>query len=148
MYSPLSKNAIAIDSDASNALQQRKNLSFLRNGSCILLSVFPRLCVLLLYKAAVSICLSVCLYPLFRHDRRTATKFGTHIRIDTGRMFFSNRSVKQREDILTNKLAANTHVIARKTQIAQCAAANNWGDTWNIIRLCFSYFATSVKFCL
>ena len=39
------------------------------------------------------------------------------------RMFFSNRSVKQRQDILTNKLAANTHVIARKTQIAQCAAA-------------------------
>ena len=48
--------------------------------------------------------------------------------------FFSNRSVKQREDILTNKLAANTHVIARQTQIAQCAAVNNWGDTWNIIR--------------
>ena len=50
------------------------------------------------------------------------------------RMSFSNRSVKQRQDILTNKLAANTHVIARKTQIAQCAAVNNWGDTWNIIR--------------
>ena len=47
---------------------------------------------------------------------------------------FSNRSVKQREDILTNKLAANTHMIARKTQIAQRAAINNWGDTWNIIR--------------
>ena len=44
------------------------------------------------------------------------------------RMFFSNRSVKQREDILTNKLAENTHAIARKTQIAQCAAVNNWGD--------------------
>ena len=39
-----------------------------------------------------------------------------------GRMFFSNRSVKQRQDILTTTLAANTHVIARKTQIAQCAA--------------------------
>ena len=51
-----------------------------------------------------------------------------------GRMFFSNRSVKQREDILTNKLAVNTHVIVRKTQIAQCATVNNWGDTWNIIR--------------
>ena len=53
----------------------------------------------LLYKAAVSlflsVCLSVCLLlclsvcqsvppPPFRHDRRTATKFGTHIRIDTG----------------------------------------------------------------
>ena len=47
---------------------------------------------------------------------------------------FSNRSVKQREDILTNKMAADTHVIVRKTQIAQCAAINNWGDTWNIIR--------------
>ena len=56
-----------------------------------------------------------------------------------GRMFFfSSRSVKQREDILTNKLAANTHVITRKTQIAQCAAVNNWGDTWNIIRWCSS----------
>ena len=50
------------------------------------------------------------------------------------RMFFSNRSVKQREDILTNKLAANGHVNVRKTQIAQCAAVDNWGDTWNIIR--------------
>ena len=31
-------------------------------------------------------------------------------------VFFPNRSVKQRQDILTNKLAANTHVIVRKTQ--------------------------------
>ena len=45
---------------------------------------------------------------------------------------FPNRSVKQREDMLTNKLAANAHVIARKTQISQCAAVNNWGDMWNI----------------
>ena len=51
-----------------------------------------------------------------------------------GRHVFSNRSVKQRQDILTNKLAANTHVIVRKTQIGQCAAVTNWGDTWNIIR--------------
>ena len=29
------------------------------------------------------VCLSVPLL-FFRHDRRTATKFGTHIRIDTG----------------------------------------------------------------
>ena len=50
------------------------------------------------------------------------------------RHVFSNRSVKQREDTLTNKLATNTHVIGCKTQIAQCAAVNNWGDTWNIIR--------------
>ena len=35
------------------------------------------------------------------------------------------------EDILTNKMAADTHVIVRKTQIAQCAAINNWGDTWD-----------------
>ena len=40
--------------------------------------------VIPLTKAAVSLCLSVCLYPpFFRHDRRTATKYGTHIRIDT-----------------------------------------------------------------
>ena len=33
-------------------------------------------------KAVVSLCLCVCLYPpFFRHDCRTATKFGTHIRI-------------------------------------------------------------------
>ena len=57
---------------------------------------------------------------------------GTKHRLDNavaGSMFVSNRSVKQREDILTNKPAANTHVIARKTQIAQCDAVNNWGDT-------------------
>ena len=49
----------------------------------------------ILYKAAVSlclsvflsVCLSVCLYPPFRHDRRTATKFGTHIRVDMGLIF-------------------------------------------------------------
>ena len=45
-------------------------------------------------------------------------------------MFFFNRSVKQYEDILSNKLAANTYVIARKTQIAQCATVNRWGDIW------------------
>ena len=43
-----------------------------------------------------------------------------YLRLETGSEprwphVFSNRSVKQREDILTNKLAANTHVIARKT---------------------------------
>ena len=32
---------------------------------------------------SLSVCLSVPLPP-FRHDRRTATKFGTHIRVDTG----------------------------------------------------------------
>ncbi len=38
----------------------------------------------LLYKAAVFfVCLSVP-PPFFRHDRRTATTFGTHIRVDTG----------------------------------------------------------------
>ena len=31
------------------------------------------------------VCLCVCLYPpFFRHDRLTATKFGTHMRIDPG----------------------------------------------------------------
>ena len=42
----------------------------------------------LLYKAAeIFVCLSACLSvppPFFRHDRRTATKFGTHVRVDTG----------------------------------------------------------------
>ena len=46
-------------------------------------------CSYLLYKAAASLCLSVCMSvfvcvctPPLRHDRRTATKFGTHMRID------------------------------------------------------------------
>ena len=39
-------------------------------------------------------------------------------------MFFFNRSTLQCDDILTNQLAANTHVIARETQIFQCAAIN------------------------
>ena len=68
-----------------------------------------------------------------------------------GSMFVSNRSVKQRQDILTNKLAANTHLIVRKTQIAQRAAVNN-GETLGIVyaggQLCFSCLATSVKFFL
>ena len=51
---------------------------------------------------------------------------GAIITLSAGSHVFSNRSVKQREDILTNKLAANTHVIVRKTQIPQCA--------WNSIR--------------
>ena len=76
-----------------------------------------------------------CMSPMFQCNiwACVATcKSWTHV------FFLSNRSVKQREDILTNKLAANTHVITRKTQIAQCAAVNNWGDTWNIIRWCSS----------
>ena len=39
-------------------------------------------------------------------------------------MFFFNRSTLQCDDILTNQLAAITHVIARETQIFQCAAIN------------------------
>ena len=35
--------------------------------------------------AAVSLCVSVCLYPpFFRHDRLTTIKFGTHMRINLG----------------------------------------------------------------
>ena len=37
--------------------------------------------IYLLYKAAASLCLYP---PFFRHDRLTATKFGTHMRIDLG----------------------------------------------------------------
>ena len=82
-----------------------------------------------------------------QQDKITFLHWGCH----PGSMFFSNRSVKQRQDILTNKLAANTLVIARKTQIAQCAAVTNWGDTWNMYaggQLCFSCLATWVTFCL
>ena len=40
----------------------------------------------LYYKTAASlVCLCVCTPPpFFRHDQRTATKFGTHIRVDMG----------------------------------------------------------------
>ena len=41
----------------------------------------------LLYKAAVPLCVCVCLSvppPFFWHDRLIATKFGTHARIDPG----------------------------------------------------------------
>ena len=43
-----------------------------------------------IYKAAVSLAVCLCMWvsasPLFfRHDRRTATKFGTHIPIDMGK---------------------------------------------------------------
>ena len=42
----------------------------------------------LLYRAAVSLCVcvsvSVCTPAFFRHDCLTATKFGTHMRIDLG----------------------------------------------------------------
>ena len=51
--------------------------------------------ILLLNKAAVSLCMYVCTcvsdclsvctpLPFFRHDRLTAAKFGTHMRIDPG----------------------------------------------------------------
>ena len=34
---------------------------------------------------SLSVYLSVCTPPpFFRHDRRTATKFGTHVRVDMG----------------------------------------------------------------
>ena len=58
----------------------------------------------------------------------------------TACMFFPQQVSYATSGYLTNKLAANTHVIARKTQIAQCAAVNNWGDTWNIIRWCAIMF--------
>ena len=53
------------------------------------------------------------------HCPYVVTPFG-----DAGSMVFFNRSTLQRDDILTNQLAANTHVIARETQIFQCAAIN------------------------
>ena len=69
----------------------------------------------------------VSFYSVPQTDADTTSEFRRHCYNGAG-----NRSVKQREDILTNKPAANTHVIARKTQIAQCASVHNWGDTWNI----------------
>ena len=60
------------------------------------------------------------------YEGKISTRGRHYNTIRQGACFFSNRSVKQREDILTNKLAANTHVIVRKTQIPQCA--------WNSIR--------------
>ena len=41
---------------------------------------FMRVCA----RACVRACVFVYTPPPFRHDRRTATKFGTHIRIDMG----------------------------------------------------------------
>ena len=38
------------------------------------------------------VCLSVCTPPFFRHDRRTATKFGTHMRVDMG-LILSQKNV-------------------------------------------------------
>ena len=32
----------------------------------------------------MSVCMCVCTPPPLRHDRLTATKFGTHVRIDPG----------------------------------------------------------------
>ena len=59
--------------------------------TCQLKCKLRRLCAntrlsALLYKAAVSlcVCVSVCTPLFFRHDRLTAAKFGTHMRIDPG----------------------------------------------------------------
>ena len=62
---------------------------------------------LLLYKAAVSMCLSVCLYPpLFRHDRRIATKHLTHP-TQEGPVFFFRVS--------TNQKSGKCHELPRKS---------------------------------
>ena len=82
-------------------------------------------------------------------DRRGRAILASRQPVPPGCMFFSNRSVKQREDMLTNKLAAYTHVIVRKTQIAQCGTVNT-GETPGILyaggQLCFSCLATLVNF--
>ena len=51
---------------------------------------------LLLYKAAASLCVSVCLYPLFRHDHRVVTNLARRYNVDKSSHF----------DILTTNLAA------------------------------------------
>ena len=49
---------------------------------------FAKYVIYYIKAAVVFVCLYVCLYPppplYFRHDRRTATKFGTHTRVDMG----------------------------------------------------------------
>ena len=79
--------------------------------------------------------------PADRLVRRAVLALGQRAGPPTYRAacFFSNRSVKQREYILTNQLASNTHVIARETQNFQCAAVNNWGDIWNMCTLVGNY---------
>ena len=47
---------------------------------CVCVCVCVRACV----RVCVGACVRVCVPPFFRHDRLTATKFGTHIRIDPG----------------------------------------------------------------
>ena len=46
---------------------------------------FVCVCVCLCVCVSVYVCMCVCVYPpFFRHDRLTATEFGTHVRIDPG----------------------------------------------------------------
>ena len=60
-----------------------KCLLSLAASSRKLVSIKDEMAASTIYKAAVSLCVCVCLYPpFFRHDRRIATKFGMHMRID------------------------------------------------------------------
>ena len=56
---------------------------------CMCVYVCVYMCVCVCVSVCLCVCVSVCLCvrtppPLFRHGRLTATKFGTHVRIDPG----------------------------------------------------------------
>ena len=79
------KHPWVVELSAYSRIYIRGNVS-LYSRSCwmfpVEVSYYPQV---LPYKAAVSLqVVCVCLPPFFRHDRRTATKFGTPMRIDLG----------------------------------------------------------------
>ena len=50
---------------------------------CPFVCVCMYVCLSVFLYVCLFVCLSVCIPP-FRHDRRTATKFGMHLQIDLG----------------------------------------------------------------
>ena len=51
---------------------------------CVCMCVYVCVCVCMCVYVCVCVCVCLSVTPFFRHDRVTATKFGTHVRIDPG----------------------------------------------------------------
>ena len=66
-------------------------LNSMANANAIIIYTRPYKSCSVPLCVCVRVCVCVCLYPLFRHDGLTPTKFCTHMRIDPGIIRVQNK---------------------------------------------------------